>query len=250
MSDVTDTTKPTSVELDTLPVDGSIGLFGADPQAARERMIELSKLLIEVVDDRKLWVKIGGRKHLLVEAWGFLGAMVGIVPTIAWTKELEDGYQDYALCSMAQTRAISRALRGPLGQILVLAGYEPAAPEELPHDPQANPTGPAAEDPPTKEQIERVSQLIELLAQAAPETDWPQRCREIAGRPTIELTYKHMNLVLEQLDRMAAELDNSEQGSPDGRNPPPLTADDQGVGRDARSSIDADFAFSVGEEDH
>jgi hypothetical protein len=39
---------------------------------------------------------------------------------------------DYALRSMAQTRATSKALRGPLGFIVQLAGYNPTPADEIP----------------------------------------------------------------------------------------------------------------------
>lgn len=42
--------------------------------------------------------------------------------------------EDYALRAMAQTRATSRALRGPLGFVVALAGFEATAAEEMPRD--------------------------------------------------------------------------------------------------------------------
>jgi hypothetical protein len=42
------------------------------------------------------------------------------------------GRDDYALRSMAQTRAVSKALRGPLGFVVTLAGYEATPAEEMP----------------------------------------------------------------------------------------------------------------------
>lgn len=46
-----------------------------------------------------------------------------------WSKR-----DDYALRSMAQTRAVSKALRGPLGFIVALAGYATTPAEEMPID--------------------------------------------------------------------------------------------------------------------
>jgi len=148
-------------------------LFGtADPRRSLERMAEFASALVEVVRDRRLSVRIQGKEHLTVEAWSTLGAMVGVFAVIEWTKvnETEDGYvaravartldgrvvgaaegecsrsertwstrDPYALRSMAQTRAMSRALRAPLGQIVVLAGYEPTGADEMPRA-----AGPAA----------------------------------------------------------------------------------------------------------
>lgn len=44
---------------------------------------------------------------------------------------------DYALESMAQTRATSRALRGPLGFVMQLAGYSATPAEEMGAEPDA-----------------------------------------------------------------------------------------------------------------
>jgi hypothetical protein len=148
------------------PAPAPATLFGTgDPHATLERMAECAAALVDVVRDRKLSVRIQGKEHLTVEAWTTLGALLGVYAVIAWTKqnETEDGYvaravaqtldgrtvgaaeaecsrqeqtwrgrDAYALRSMAQTRAISRALRAPLGQIVVLAGYEATAEEEMP----------------------------------------------------------------------------------------------------------------------
>jgi hypothetical protein len=145
---------------------GPMTLFGtADPRATLERMAECAAALVDVVKQRRLSVRIQGRDHLTVEAWTTLGAMVGVYAVIDWTKtnETGDGYvaravartlhgqvvgaaececsrterhwsarDAYALRSMAQTRAVSRALRAPLGQIVVLAGYEATGEEEMP----------------------------------------------------------------------------------------------------------------------
>lgn len=150
-----------------------VTLFGTtDPKVTIERMAECASALVGVVKSRRLSVRIQGRDHLTVEAWTTLGAMVGVYAVVEWTKvnETEDGYvaravartlagqtvgaaeaecsrgerhwqgrDPYALRSMAQTRAVSRALRAPLGQIVVLAGYEATAEEEMPSGASSRP---------------------------------------------------------------------------------------------------------------
>jgi hypothetical protein len=145
-----------------------VTLFGTtNPRVTIERMAECASALVDVVRSRRLSVRIQGRDHLTVEAWTTLGAMVGVYAIVEWTKvnETDDGYvaravartlpgqtvgaaeaecsrgerhwqsrDAYALRSMAQTRAVSRALRAPLGQIVVLAGYEATAEEEMPSE--------------------------------------------------------------------------------------------------------------------
>jgi len=144
-------------------------LFGTtDPKTTLQRMAECAAALIDVVATRRLSVRIQGKDHLTVEAWTTLGAMVGVYAVVEWTRrnEADDGYlaravartlagqivgaaececsrhernwrnrDAHTLRAMAQTRAISRALRAPLGQIVVLAGYEAASQEEMPPTP-------------------------------------------------------------------------------------------------------------------
>jgi hypothetical protein len=115
------------------------------------------------------------------------GAIVGAAESecarseSTWAKR-----ESYALRSMAQTRATSRALRGPLGMIVTLAGYAGAAVEEMPDDeaPGSSPpaTGTPAEPAPIRrDQAEELTKLIEQLEQASPGNDWRAYCRTIVG---------------------------------------------------------------------
>ena len=117
-------------------------------------------MLVDVIKDRKLYARICGHEHITAEGWTTLGGMLGVVPVVVLDAaerdrrrlrrprrgphprrarrrrrrvgvlprraHLEDPRPVRAPV-MAQTRAIGRALRAPLGQIVVLAGYEPAA---------------------------------------------------------------------------------------------------------------------------
>jgi hypothetical protein len=91
--------------------------------------------------------------------------MLGVFPETEWTRQIEGGWEarvvaktlngqvvgaaeamcthsentwrnrdEYALRSMAQTRAVSKALRLPLGFVMQLAGYEATPAEEMPTD--------------------------------------------------------------------------------------------------------------------
>lgn len=144
-------------------------LFGTDsPERAMESARRYAKVLaaeLEPREDRRaLYVEIQGKRHVLVEGWTLLGSLLGISPVVVWTKELADGAgwearveahtldgrtvgaaeaecrreermwknrDSYALRSMAQTRATSKALRMPLGFIVELAGYNATPAEEM-----------------------------------------------------------------------------------------------------------------------
>lgn len=145
-----------------------MNLFGtADPRAVVARATEHANALAEVIQAKQLFKQIGAKNHVLVEAWTMLGSMLGVFPVVVWTRKLEDGWEarveartlkgnvvgaaeasctrtentwknrdDYALRSMAQTRATSKALRGPLGFVIVLAGFNATPAEEIPDEKQ------------------------------------------------------------------------------------------------------------------
>lgn len=147
-----------------------------DPVEIIRRASETADALAAVLRDRKLTTNIGGKDHVRVEGWTLLGTMLGVFPVVEWTRQVPDGWEarveartlsgqvvgaaeaeclrtertwkgrdDYALRSMAQTRAVSKALRGPLGFVVTLAGYEATPAEEMPSEasePQARVEGP------------------------------------------------------------------------------------------------------------
>ncbi len=68
------------------------------------------------------------------------GAKVGSGYAVCSTKENgKRNYQEFAICSMAQTRAIGKAYRNMLAWIIRAAGYEPTPAEEMDYtrEPQA-----------------------------------------------------------------------------------------------------------------
>lgn len=130
---------------------------------------ELAQKLIEFVDQNKLSSNIAGKKYLQVEAWQFAGAMVGTTPIVREVERVEAGteikykarvevvnkdgavisvgyaicsnkeyskkrFDEYAIASMAQTRAIGKAYRNFLSWIVKLSGYEPTPAEEINRD--------------------------------------------------------------------------------------------------------------------
>jgi hypothetical protein len=141
-------------------------LFGTDdPGEVVARATAAARPLAEVVNKQHLFATIQGRKHVLVEGWCLLGSMLGVFPVTTWTRKTETGWEarceartkdgavvgaaeascdrtektwatrdDYALRSMAQTRATSKALRQPLGFVMTLAGYAATPAEEMPRE--------------------------------------------------------------------------------------------------------------------
>lgn len=140
-----------------------VGMVEVDPRQFVARATALAGELAEVINRQHLYAVIQNRKYLTVEALTLLASMLGVHPIVEWTKALDEGWEarvvvhnhqgmvigageamctreektwrdrdEFALRAMAQTRATSRALRGPLGFVVKLAGYEATGAEEMP----------------------------------------------------------------------------------------------------------------------
>jgi hypothetical protein len=143
----------------------SLTLFGtADPLLVVAKASRVALALATVINTQELYTVISTKKYVHVEGWTLLGSMLGVTAQIEWTRKLENGWEaraiavyngtgatvgageaqclyteskwksrdDFALRGMAQTRAISRALRGPLGFVVQLAGFATTPADEMP----------------------------------------------------------------------------------------------------------------------
>lgn len=144
-------------------------LFRTDsPSEAMERAVECADVLKTALKAQGLIANIQGREHVTVEGWQTLGGLLGVTAVADGDVDLvsdrhgKPAYRatvkavtldgrvvgrasalcstsekrwaradDFALISMAQTRATSKALKGPLGFIVKLAGYETTPAEEM-----------------------------------------------------------------------------------------------------------------------
>ncbi len=160
-----------SDELAVIESTPPLALFGTnDPIEVIAQAAKVATALADVVNQRKLYAVVDGKKFPQVEAWTLLGSMLGVFPITEWVHELHDGEgnvrgfearvraqtlsgrvvgagearcirgesknwhanaKEYALSSMAQTRATSKALRGPLDFVFKLAGFQPTPAEEM-----------------------------------------------------------------------------------------------------------------------
>lgn len=153
----------------TEEIAGAVTLFGTDnPTEVIERAAKVAGELAALVRQQSLVVRIGQSDHVRVEGWTLLGSMLGVFPVVEWTRPVMRGdtqigwearveartrrgevvgageaeclieertwktRDDYARRAMAQTRATSRAMRGPLGFVMHLAGFNPTPAEEMP----------------------------------------------------------------------------------------------------------------------
>jgi hypothetical protein len=129
----------------------------ADGQAKAE-------ILKDIVESAGLYTKINSKPYLHVEAWQTIGQAYGYTAKVEWSHQIEGGgwearavvidavgnevgaaeaeagtYGDHPwdkrpnhqVRSMAQTRAVSKALRSLLSWVVVLAGYEATPADEM-----------------------------------------------------------------------------------------------------------------------
>jgi hypothetical protein len=147
----------------------AIQMLGSDPDTMVEKATIVARALSKIIDSKKLYTMIQGKKFVNVEGWTTLGMMLGVFPFVEWSKKLdredeityearvllktvkgevigaaeamasstEKGVRgskwidEYAVRSMAETRATSKAFRLSASWIISLAGYEATPAEEI-----------------------------------------------------------------------------------------------------------------------
>ncbi|MGB3586811.1 MAG: hypothetical protein WBA23_09740 [Tunicatimonas sp.] len=144
--------------------------------------MHLAQDLARFIKENKLFHHIQGKAYVNVEGWQYAGSRLGILPVIddlvnisldnsetkyqakvrlldlktqqtvgtgfAICSNRENGkrnYQEFAIASMAQTRAIGKAYRNILAWIIRAAGYEPTPAEEMDYMAGDRPTNPSTE---------------------------------------------------------------------------------------------------------
>lgn len=149
-----------SVELE--PVSDRTVLGVADPAQALAATERFAKALKAKIDAGNLAHRIGNQDYLGIEALAMAATALGVVGVVVETRKLENGWEaiaqartlsgqvvgagesmctrdesrwsrkaDFELRGMAQTRALSRALRGPVGSMVSLASYSVTSAEEI-----------------------------------------------------------------------------------------------------------------------
>jgi hypothetical protein len=173
-----------------------------DPIEVLARARIVADHLHAVIRDQKLYATIKGREHVKVEGWQTLGGMLGVTPVTVWTHKLEDGWEarveartldgrvvgaaeaeclraeshwrntdDFALRSMAQTRATSKSLSSVLRFVVTLAGFQGTPAEEMPDEESP------AEVPEVQVDAEPVKETPELASSKQQRMIWA-RIRE------------------------------------------------------------------------
>jgi len=133
----------------------------------KDSMLQLSNELSQLIKEKGLSSNIQGKQFVNVEGWQFAGASLGLMPIITSTQDLSNEtivkymatcevrnintgnvvatgialcsnaektkryFDEYAILSMAQTRAIGKAYRNLLAWLMKAAGFEATPAEEM-----------------------------------------------------------------------------------------------------------------------
>lgn len=147
--------------------DKNLTVKGKYDLASPAQTVELASVLYKHVVSQKLFTPIRGKNYVHIEGWQFAGGMLGLFPRIVeienmssgseirWKAEAEivklsdntvvsrgfaicsskeaskKSFDEYAVLSMAQTRAIGKAYRNVIGWVMKLANYEATPAEEM-----------------------------------------------------------------------------------------------------------------------
>lgn len=229
------------------------GVFAVrEPAEMVAQAAAVANVLKDIVAKAGLVKRIGTKDYMLVEAWTTLGTLVGCTARTEWSRQIEGGWEaavevvnanglvigraeasclrsernwkdrdDYALRSMAQTRAMGKALRMPLGWIAVLAGYEATPAEEMPTGgdkpvetrtvpaPAPNPTPAGEQKKVTTRQLGKIAPLKRELedAGAVSEAAYRKVLKDEYGvESATELTAAQASNLIERLEAKREKL--------------------------------------------
>ena len=164
----------------------------------KDSMLKLSTELSKLIKEKKLSSNIQGKEFVNVEGWQFCGASLGLMPIITSTQDLSNEtaikymatcevrnittgqlvatgialcsnaektkrfFDEYAILSMAQTRAIGKAYRNLLAWLMKAAGFEATPAEEMDFA-DAKADARAKDETPTKK-----PKVVEVVAEEMP----------------------------------------------------------------------------------
>jgi hypothetical protein len=214
-------------EIIQVPAERGVTLFGTNnPVEVVEMAGKIATALSAVIEKQELFKEFmdkrgNKKKHILVDAWTLCGSMLGVFPICTWTRPTADGNgfeahvearlrdgsvvgaaeamcsrsesnwsqrDDYALKSMAQTRATSKAMRLPLGFIVAMGGYSTTPAEEMlseqadARDAKAPPSVPG----PERRTVAKPAQIVGKVT--TPRTARPTPIPESAETATITIS--------------------------------------------------------------
>lgn len=140
------------------------------------KVAAMANVLKAHVVKNKLYTEIQGKNYVHTDGWQFAGGLLGLIPLVEETSDRSSGseikwaatavlidsktdkivgrgyalcsskenkkkgFDEYAILSMAQTRAIGKAFRNRIGWVMKMAGYESTPSEEMKETPREQKT--------------------------------------------------------------------------------------------------------------
>lgn len=165
----------------------------------KDSMLKLSTELSQLIKEKGLSSNIQGKQFVNVEGWQFAGASLGLMPIITLTTDLSKDdeikymatcevrnitsgqlvatgialcsnkektkrfFDEYAILSMAQTRAIGKAYRNLLAWLMKAAGFEATPAEEMDFADAKADARAVKDETPTKK-----PKVVEVVAEEVP----------------------------------------------------------------------------------
>ena len=165
----------------------------------KDSMLQLASELSKLIKEKGLSSNIQGKQFVNVEGWQFAGASLGLMPIITSTQDLSNEtaikymatcevrnittgqlvatgialcsnaektkryFDEYAILSMAQTRAIGKAYRNLLAWLMKAAGFEATPAEEMDFADAKADARAVKEEAPTKK-----PKVVEVVAEEVP----------------------------------------------------------------------------------
>lgn len=127
--------------------------------------LKLADDVAKLINEKNLYANIKDKKYVMAEGWQFAGLSFGLIPMVTDIKDISTAdeikysasvelyhgdrkvgfgyaicsnkepskrmFDEYAICSMAQTRAVGKAYRNILAWLMKASGFEPTPQEEM-----------------------------------------------------------------------------------------------------------------------
>lgn len=169
---------------------------GLGPDKKLAHATEYANALKDLVDKNKLTKRINGKDYVFCEGWTALGGLLGVFANTDFCRKREDDKEfitydarvylqttdgriiasaesmcsskernwktrdEFAIKSMAQTRATAKACRLAFSWIMVLAGYAPTPAEEMDNNGEEPPKKNTDDAPATQKQINLIKKAV------------------------------------------------------------------------------------------
>jgi len=199
-----------------------VQIYEMNPAQQINHATEIATHLKDVIVKQGLAIKMGKSEHVTIEGWEICGMFFGVMPRERHVKRFEDGsYEaavdliatgtgkivgggsalcsrresrwrnadEYAVRSMAITRATGKAYRIAFSWVIKLAGYNPTPAEEMPVEAEVVEPRKAQPTPTIYTGTTEQQQVVQTRCQAAkiPEDRWEDVHNKLMNKPSTEL---------------------------------------------------------------